>query len=508
MSAPFGMPRLTGAALVALCLAAITGPMAAQTSADPPIVIRDRFGRDLAQRGITLVDWQGYIANPAIPLTVQLHPRVNLPARVTLTAEGARLMFNLFSEVGANGPTKIMMFEGPSRSVPFFMSVFPDRDGLDEEYRLTAELTTGVGETRRASWPVRVVDQDRDLPEAYPVHLDFTYDALGFFRDAALRRTVEQAARDWAYFFDDQGFAPVPSGSETAWIHDADTFERGRPVTNGTGYSGFLLFAQSIRGPEKRSGGRCSHDGGLQIRDGKPTGLRRSGTIIAEVTGNWNGLGWSVEESDDRWWVSSNHGGERHDFYSIMRHEIGHAILYHRPIPGFARLIRSGRLRSREVEHYLRRAPEINAAEHLYTTVDPVSRVGAFGNEYGGDMPRKRWMITKVDLLIAKAAGYRMRDTTPLMPLRADRVVTVEAGVGQPMRGSLGIGGGIPTYNCRVVGGSLPPGVELDAFTGKLMGAPDRPGRYRASVDVRDNDPGEPVIRVDLRVTVPTPGSR
>lgn len=486
-------------------LATLGAHAAAQQTSEPPIVLRDRFGRDLARQGVTLVDWQGHIANPAILLTVELSSRVNLPARVVLKADGPRLMFNLFSEVGVGGPTKTVFVAGPSRTASFFMSIFPDRNGEDELYQLTAELTTGMGEVRTASWPVRVLDQDRDLPVAYPIHLDFAHDSHGFFRNEPLRRAVEQAARDWAYFLDDQGVDPVAAGTETAWIHEPDTFERGRPVTNGYDYSGFLLFVQSIRGPEKRSGGRCSDQGGLHVRSGKATGLRRSGTVIAEVTGNWNGLGWSVEESEDRWWVTSNHAREPHDFYSVIRHEIGHALLYHRPIPGFGRLIRSGRLRDRELERYLRRAPEINASEHLYTTVDAVSRAGAFGNEYGGDMPRKRWLLTKVDLLVARAAGYRLRETTPVMPLRASPGSAIEARVGQQLQASLRVAGGIPTYDCRIVRGDLPPGVQLDAFTGALTGIPERAGRFRALVEVRDNDPAEPAIRVQVAIVVAPP---
>ncbi|MBM3493725.1 MAG: hypothetical protein FJX72_05295, partial [Armatimonadetes bacterium] len=311
--------RAGAVALVALGLA---GHARAQAAADgPPIVLRDAFGRDLRERGVTLVDWEGHIANPAARLTIELNPRVNLPARIRLTANGARLMFDLFSEVGADGPSKTLLIAAPERRAQFMMAVFPDRDGRDEAYELTVELTTGMTERRTERWPVRVLDQDRERAPAYPIHLDYTHDALGFFGDAAVRRVCEQAAADWAFFLDDQGFDPVEAGAETAWIHDAGTFERGWTATNPARYEGLLLFAQSIKGREKRSGGRCSDMGGLHTRGAKSVGLRRSGTIIAEVTGNWNALGWSVEEDDERWWVSSNHARERHDFYSIIRHE-------------------------------------------------------------------------------------------------------------------------------------------------------------------------------------------
>jgi len=464
------------------------------------MILRDRFGRDLKVRGVTLVDWEGHMANPAVRLTIELSDRVNLPARVVLHADGCRLMFDLFSEVGPEGPSKTLLFQMSQRRADFLMSVFPDRAGGDENYVLTAELTTGVGERRSATWPVRVLDQDRDRPVLHPVHVDYRYDETGFFADARARRILESAVRDWAYFLEAQGFDPVPAGDEKAFVHDATTFARGRVVTNAEPYVGFLLFAQGIRGPERRSGGRASDTGGLQTRAGRPTGLRRSGTVISEVTGNWNGLGWSMEESDDRWWVSSCHAREPHDYYSVVRHEIGHSILYHRVIPGFARLWRRDRIRDRSVERYLGRAPRINPSEHLYETVDPVSRVGAFGNEYGGDMPRKRWLITKLDLLMLRAAGYRLRETSAMTPLR----LTTAAHVTLPRAGSgrVGASGGVPDYDFRIIRGALPTGLSMDPFTGEISGVAEKPGRYRITVEVRDNDPTAAAARANVVVVV------
>jgi hypothetical protein len=471
------------------------------------MVLRDSYGRDLRRRGVTLVDWEGHIANPAARLTIELSPRVNLPARVRLSANGPRLMFDLFSEVGPHGPSKTLIITGPERTARFLMATFPDRDGADEAHELTIELTTGMSERRADAWPVRVLDQDRERPPGHRIHLDYAHDELRFFDDPALRSLCERAAQDWAYFLDDQGFDTVEAHAETGFVNSASGFDTGKAVTNSSAFSGFLLFAQSIKGPERRSGGRCSGEGGLQTRSGKPTGLRRSGTVIAEVTGNWNGLGWSVEPSDDRWWVSSNHARERHDFYSIIRHEIGHAILYHKPIPGFGRLVRSGALRDRGLARYLGRAPRVNPVEHLYDTVDPVSRVGVFGNEYGGDMPRKRWLITRTDLLIARAAGYRLRDTTPLQALSVASDLTIRGRVGEALSGRIEASGGIPEYRFAVVGSPLPEGVRLDDFTGELAGVPTRAGRFRCVVEVRDADPTGSAGASPSQGTSPSPGA-
>jgi hypothetical protein len=41
---------------------------------------------------------------------------------------------------------------------------------------------------------------------------------------------------------------------------------------------------------------------------------------------------------------------------------------------------------------------------------------GAFGNEYHGQMPGGRWLITKLDLLYAQAIGYELRGTSAFKP--------------------------------------------------------------------------------------------
>ena len=50
--------------MMCLCLG-ILAPRGAN-SADPSIRVTDKFGRVLNEFGIVLVDWKGYMANPAI----------------------------------------------------------------------------------------------------------------------------------------------------------------------------------------------------------------------------------------------------------------------------------------------------------------------------------------------------------------------------------------------------------------------------------------------------------
>jgi hypothetical protein len=61
----------------------------------PAFLVTDSFGRDLNQRGITLVDWEGYMANPAIRLKIQAP-----------CAKGGPV----FTTISANGPVPVLRF--------------------------------------------------------------------------------------------------------------------------------------------------------------------------------------------------------------------------------------------------------------------------------------------------------------------------------------------------------------------------------------------------------------
>src|SRR5476649_2841271 len=67
--------------------------------------VQDIFGRSLNTHGITLVDWDGYMANPLIKFYVLPPANAILPGSATLTANGARLYFGTTSSVNINGPS-------------------------------------------------------------------------------------------------------------------------------------------------------------------------------------------------------------------------------------------------------------------------------------------------------------------------------------------------------------------------------------------------------------------
>jgi len=457
----------------------------------PPIALQDMFGRDLAQVGVTLVDWEGRIANPAIRMRIVPGPKLYLPARIKLTATGERLMFDLWSEVGPQGPSKTLFLDSDRRPASFWMSTFPDTDGESEPSSLRIEITDSNESTTVMEIPIKVLDQDRpDRGAEFDLELDFGSDKSGFFSDAKFRDLAKTAAADWAYFLASPSFDPVPSETEKTFVFDAGGFATGREVRNSRAYSGTLLYFVGITGPEKRSGAAASDRGGLHTVGGRRTGLRRSGTVAMETSGNYNGMGWLTLEPDREWWKAGNMSTMTNDFYSIVRHELGHALAYHRVHPAFDNRIENGAFSEQTLRRYLGHDPKIGEVEHFSQTIDPVSKVGVFGNEYGGDMPRKRWLITKADLLVFQAIGYRLRDTTPFDRLNFEAPnAPVKGTVGRPFVLDLAPSGGIPMYEFRVFEGNLPPGLTIDSWTGKISGTPKQFWDKPVTIQLRDNDP-------------------
>lgn len=394
--------------------------------------VLDDHGRAITPQGITLIDWEGYIANPAVKFYLVPPTDAAYPAKAVVSASEPRLHFELPSEVGRDGPRKEVIWQKHEK-LPVYLAIFPDRDGRDEDHRLKIDFRDARGATASVSLLIHVIDQDRSRPNAFSIAVDFSQDRTGFFRDEKKRATVIQAAHDWAYFFADMKLEPVATGSEKTLIWGPDGFKTSTTVTNVQPYQGYLLYAYGIRNellpsgsavaksrgasstkrdPSSRmirSGGEPSPYGGFQVARGKKKPIRRSGGLEIEVQGNYNTLGWLVTLSDGEWWKAANLGDAAADLYSIAHHEIGHALIFNPNNP----LIKRGEtLKDERVRAYLGRFAALSQTDHLEGAIDPASLHGAFGNEYHGRMPQGRWLITKLDLLCARAIGYEIRDTS------------------------------------------------------------------------------------------------
>lgn len=455
------------------------------------VVIEDIFGRNLNAKGIILVDWEGYIANPAIKLFIKPPLNSAFPAKAILSSNEPRLYFNLPSSVSSEGPRKTIKFDDPFSKKSFYISIFPDRDGKNEEYWLNIKFIDANGEQKNEKIKIYVIDQDKENTSLlFNIMVDFSHDKTGFFDDPLKRKIIRQAAEDWAYFIDDMNLDTVQAGEETTWIWNSDGFKTGYYTTNKFPYKGFLLYAYGIHHNELRCGGEPSSAGGFQRSLGKPLPLKRSGGIEIEIKGNYNTLGWFLTKNDDDWWYSKNTKKEQNDLYSIAHHEIGHALFFNPAYPKFSEFKSIGYVQDSEVLKYHGSYPKIDSNDHFSGEVDNISGKGAFGNEYHGlqgvGMPLGRWIITKLDLLCAQAIGYKLRKTSPFISLSIIDKDSPQGIVGIPYTYKMNAKGGIPFYYWSIESGSLPPGLSIDSFNGVISGIPDKEGVYIFTINVQD----------------------
>jgi hypothetical protein len=328
------------------------------------------------------------------------------------------------------------------------------------------------------------------LTNTFNVTIDFTQDKTGFFADPQKRAVAAQAANDLAYFVGYTNLNLVPAQTEYTWIWETNGFVTGRYILNSSAYRGYLLYAYGIHSAALRSGGEGSYGGGFQMSGSTQFPLRRSGGYEAETAGNFNSLGWLVSTNEHDWWVTGNLGNERNDLASIAHHEIAHALFFNSAYPRFSQAKTNGFIVSSNILAYFGRNIPIDASEHFNGSVDPASRKGAFGYEYYGDMPKRRWLWTKLDLLCAEAVGYQLRDTTPIKALAITTTNLADAFEGIPYSQTIGATGGVPVCAWDIVSGALPAGLSLDSFTGIISGTPTQTNSSVATVRLRDHVQG------------------
>lgn len=460
----------------------------AGTRADADGCLFDAHDRDVTSRGVTLVDWDGQIANPLIPLRITPPADFEFPMTVTLTADDTRIYFNMPSATLASGPRKVMLFE-TWEPLKFYVSIYPDRDGEDELHTMTITFIDAERRSAKICVDVRVIDQDRNEPGPFQIRTDFSCDESGLFKDPKARAVVEQAAADWAYFIDDMNLDVVGPGQEGTYIWNYPLAwdgprPRGRYVSNPTGYRGFLLYALGVQTPDHISRGGASP---LRVQhvNGVALPLRRSGAIMIQRFGGFNTLGWIINNESADWWCSANQKYERRDLYSVALHEVGHALAFDVDHPGFRSAKKKG-LTSPRLSEYLDKTVPYDGDCHFDGIIDTESGVGAFGNKYDGWAPARRWTISKLDLMLMEAVGYKLRKTSALEQLDIEKRFPPIADVGAPYEFEFKGRGGVPAYRWFIAGGTLPDGLALDSFTGEVTGTPTIAGLYKFNLAVSD----------------------
>ncbi len=487
------------------------GASAAAVHGQAPLVIRDGFDRILTTQPLQLVDWEGELANPVAQFTLQAPAGAVLPLVVTITSSEPRFYFvGGGAPASAAGVSRVISL-GSSDPELVEIALFPDRDGVDEFHTLT--LTTEGGGAPRIL-PVRVIDQDRVTPTSAHLQVDvtFTQDQTGFFSGNANHRTVvQQAVQDWAYFFTNQNPAIIAAGAEQTFIWNQGGYALGGAfISNATAYQGFRLHVSGMDADlpdsQLRSGGAPSLSGFQQIA-GVTTNLRRSGTCEIEVKGNYNTLGWMANLNPQVWWQATNLGDVSNDLYSIARHEAGHALFFNSGYPAFAAMEAAGLVSAQNVVAYHMSAIGVSTGDdHFPGVQDRLSKRGIFGNEYDGSEPLTpwgRWLITKLDLLLAQEIGYPLRPTSAFKTIEFVTTAVPRATLGTPYHQTLLAAGGVPGYDWEIVSGALPAGLSLDRFTGVISGIPTASADATVMIRLRDADLADPYIAdAEIRIVV------
>jgi hypothetical protein len=467
--------------------------------------VKDVFGRDVTARGVTLVEWGGQIANPAIYLSVSYPKNISYPADIYVHGDSPLIQFDKAERDDRYGVGRRIRLKDGVDSNTFRVSIFPSHGKPPQQTNLNIQLFDSARkEIARLSIPVAIRDLSRPAAgPRYPILVDFSQDRTGFLKSREVRRVIRQAADDWSYFLDDFGEDTTPAGEEVSQMWMPDGYKTDYRIRNRQAYRGYLLYFTGIDSQEWRSGGAPSPYGQFQTVDGQPTDLRRSGTVNVETTGNYNRMGWFLTRGDDDWWVSGNLRVEPNDLYTTMLHEIGHAIGFHPDYTRFGRAKRDGALSSPELLAYIGHPIKIDVTDHFPGLVDPVSGYGAFGNEYEGTAKTRRWLITKANLLGLQAIGYRIRHTAAFDSLQLKKdSIRWQWKQGEPPKAQIETSGGIPEYCFKVSKGELPPGTSIDSYSGRITGTPSTAGHYSATVTVEDNDPAKPIKQTDIEIDV------
>ena len=236
-----------------------------------PMEFRDNRNRRINEQGLTIVDWEGEIANPVATVTVVPPSDATFPARIYLSMAQPRQYFDMPSTTGASGPRKEAELANATPWA-FKVGIFPDDDGTNESRNLTVRFVSGNGTEVTQTLRVNVIDQDKlgFVPtDRYPVIVDFSKDQTGWFSGGAgsagaNRAVAQKAADDWSYFLMGTGLDAVPANAEGTWIYPPSGWPGGGWHVTPESYWGFKLYVTGLdiaatnMGSNLRSGGDAS----------------------------------------------------------------------------------------------------------------------------------------------------------------------------------------------------------------------------------------------------------
>lgn len=510
MAAAFAIsPELYAAIPASNPAAASTAQAAASASTE--VQVYDIFNRAVNTYGIDLVDWQGYIANPYVKLTVKPPEKAAYPITVTIKAQGSsRLMMDLPSTLSATGATKTLTFSNASQLQSFLLEIAPDRVGGPDEienYTLSLTVKQNDGTTTAQNIPIRVLDQDDNKEPSLPLVFDYRYDTVNhYFDDEGTRKAAEQAVKDWFYFFDEKPYDTVAAGAETNYIPN-DQFSGHTLATNNAAYNGEWIFFRGLNGPY--STGWPANNGSYHKRNGVevPGHIHRS---IGTALDFYDDAVPFTSLNDDDWYKTDLY--QVTDVYGLIMHEFGHGVAFSDGWDGMRTYVDNGG-NDPEVIAYQGISVPLDSSYHIPGEQKYWDRISGQSAGWTNLFPTRRWMLTKLTLLVAENAGWKLNKN--LTPFLAPQIVTAslsDAVKGQAYSQKLTAQGGVPFYDWTIVSGSLPAGLSLDRFTGTISGTvsgSQSQSSFTFTVQLRDYDeksaPVTKTFTIKLDGSAPTP---
>ncbi|MEM1411992.1 MAG: Ig domain-containing protein [Pseudomonadota bacterium] len=407
---------------------------------------------------------------------------------------------------------QVFTFWPDSFPLELHVGIHPDRAAGNERYELDIEMTDANNTVYRRSLPVHVCDQDRpNRNVAFKFHVDYSYDFDGYLENTedgkVVAASAEQTLNDLAYFFADMRFDEVPRGAcsttvnwtQPVWPADGSNtraYSRGHYVfiTSHSGGGGLNSdYMHRINGQETDFSA-CSF-WGANPRD--VLSVNVSNRIYVPEDDWWRVVSWNYGENgqclgdalddpgngciecpNDAPWCAHQRG----DLFWPNLHELNHGLTMATGWPRWGEWFWSEELCVEDDELTL----FAGTCLPMYRT----DHIVLFGETFEANKQADwgRTLFRKYDFLLMRAVGWELRDTTMMQAL-AFFTESLDGGqLGSRYDDRVEAFGGIPSYRFMVVDGTLPPGVSLNSFNGRLQGTPTAAGTYRFTLRLDDSD--------------------